>query len=145
MSPSRRRAVARGGSPPRCVAWYPTLAHRPWWLPVRSPGAIPLSPAITHAHYPCGAMGTSRPTAITPVQFAPHSTRPRPLAARSTLALRCALPWAGPVAVGRDVPIAPPRHMARCAAWHPALRLAPPRRCPWRLATAVRGLASSTR
>ena len=33
----------------------------------------------------------------------------------------------GPVAVGRDVPIAPPRRMARCAAWPPA----PLARAPW--------------
>ena len=33
---------------------------------------------------------------------------------------RCAVSWCGPVAVGRDVPIAPPRRMARCAAWHRA-------------------------
>ena len=47
----------------------------------------------------------------------------------------------GPVAVGRDVPIAPPRRMARCAAWHPAPapsgpvaapRCAFPYRSPWR-------------
>ena len=37
----------------------------------------------------------------------------------------------GPVAVGRDVPIAPPRRMARCAAWHPMpLARAPRPRAP---------------
>ena len=35
----------------------------------------------------------------------PGSHRPRPVAMRAARA-----PWSGPVAVGRDVPIAPPRH-----------------------------------
>ena len=89
MSPSRRRAIARGGSPPRCAAWHPAFFARK------------IRAAITHAHYPGGAIGTSRPTAITPANFAcvlsarcgapPRrapppcltlvSTRPRPLAA----------------------------------------------------------------
>ncbi len=34
--------------------------------------------AIPPAHYPCGAMGTSRPTAITPAKFAHTEPRPRP-------------------------------------------------------------------
>ena len=49
------------------------------------------------------------------------------LASRTPARTPWRVPRSCPVAVGRDVPIAPPRH------------------CPWRLATAVRGLASSTR
>ena len=63
-----------------------------------------------HAHYPGGAMRTSRPTAITPAWGAP------PLHTRNSHTIYTALgahrlcPVVRPVAVGRDVPIAPPRH-----------------------------------
>ena len=46
----------------------------------------------------------------------------RALRAYPVVRCRCVrtarVPWCGPVAVGRDVPIAPPRRIARCAAWH---------------------------
>ena len=85
---SRHRASAR------CAAWH--LAHprrAPPLHPQKSrPLAVARSPpsprapspcpvvrtAITPAHYPRGAMGTSRPTAITPKN---SPRRPRPLAA----------------------------------------------------------------
>ena len=115
MSPSRRRAIARGGSPPRCVASHlalPAAPHRACLLArSRTPSETLKSPAVAHrlcapihpvpslfvplcvknnrpprrplarfpippAHYPCGAMGTSRPTAITPAKFA-HTLRTR--------------------------------------------------------------------
>ena len=83
MSPSRRRAIARGGSPPRCAAWQ--VAHAESFAcrgsvrgTVRGRAAHParchdraaiyprsLRTRITPAHYPGGAMRTSRPTAIT--------------------------------------------------------------------------------
>ena len=56
---------------------------------------------ITHDHgaraLPCGAMGTSRPTAITPAKFA-RALRP-PF---TTPVHTARAPWCGPVAVGRD-------------------------------------------
>ena len=56
---------------------------------------------------------------------------PRNSPALPLAAPRGAVPWCGPVAVGRDVPIAPPR-LARCAAWPPVLPLAKPRGAvPW--------------
>ena len=66
MSPSRRRAIgavrglaSRSPSPRTpCAAWHPA--------PSRPVAARRCRPAITHAHYPFGAIGTSRPTAITP-------------------------------------------------------------------------------
>ena len=67
---------------PLCRAPSPLAPPRS--LPRRAPH-YPLSrrcrPAITHAHYPGGAMGTSRPTAITPAQFARPRPVPAPLAA----------------------------------------------------------------
>ena len=88
MSPSRRRATARGGSPPRCAAWHP--AHAESFAcrgsvrgtvrvraahPARCHNRAAITPAKFArprgtAHYPGGAMGTSRPTAITPAKFA---------------------------------------------------------------------------
>ena len=67
MSPSRRRAIGavRG------------LASR---APPRAPLCGPIMRSITHAHYPGGAMGTSRPTAITPAIFARGGSPPRPTA-----------------------------------------------------------------
>ena len=74
MSPSRRRAW-RGA---RLCLPHPAAA-----LSLPPPGSHPT--AITHAHYSCGAMGTSRPTAITLAKFTPASW-----------------PCVPPVAVGRD-------------------------------------------
>ena len=66
--------LASGGSPPaaRCAAG--PLIRRDVMIapPLRTRGA--------HAHYPCGAMGTSRPTAITPAIFARGGSPPRPTA-----------------------------------------------------------------
>ena len=60
MSPSRRRAAWRGAR-----LGIPRPSHAP---------PRPVAPAPT-AHYPGGAMGTSRPTAITHVQFSHHAPR----------------------------------------------------------------------
>ena len=84
MSPSRRCAIARGGSPPRCAAWQ--VAHAESFAcrgsvrgTVRDRAAHPARyhdrAAITRAHYPGGAMGTSRPTAITHDHGARRITR----------------------------------------------------------------------
>ena len=78
--------------------------------------APPLHPRGALAHYPGGAIGTSRPTAITPANFAwyyPHDAV-RPLAAPHRHA-----PRSCPVAVGRDVPIAPPCPVAAPHRPHP--------------------------
>ena len=154
--------------------------------PVPHCRALPLPRSITPAHYSGGAMGTSRPTAITPAKFAciTQVASPRgvvsshPFLARATAPCAPPCPLAAPhcrahhpcgLAVGRDVPIAPPRH--RRGAWlgfpRPSRRryraplptqITRAARClaagppgsrrshrPWRLATAVRGMASSTR
>ena len=58
MSPSRRRAMAR------CAAWHPAPSPRTLARPVTTPSPAPV--AIPQTHYPCGAMGTSHPTALTP-------------------------------------------------------------------------------
>ncbi len=110
---SRRRASAR------CAAWQ--VAHAESFAcrgsvrgTVRGRAAHPARDAITNAnyvpllhprgalaYYPSGAMGTSRPTAITPANGIPRH-RPRPVACAS---LRVHRPC--PVAVSRDH--APPR------------------------------------
>ena len=91
MSPSRRRAIARGGSPtarggspPRCAAWQ--VAHAESFAcrgsvrgtvcgraahPARCPYRAAITPAKFARALPCGAMGTSRPTAITHARGAP--------------------------------------------------------------------------
>ncbi len=55
------------------------------WLgippPRRAPWCGPIMRSITPAHYSGGAMGTSRPTAITPAKFA-RNTPPRPVVVR---------------------------------------------------------------
>ena len=143
IAPPRR--IARGGSPPRCAAWHPAPSPH---LPARAVplagfrGAIPVdvrrspsppSPsraawhpakfarALPTATGRCGAMGTSRPTAITPAWSAPPFIYPRALPgcrdarlgivhtlrvlhAAALSAARCA---AGP-RTRRDVMIAPP-------------------------------------
>ena len=52
MSPSRRRAIARGGSPPRCVASHlalPAAPHRACLLArSRTPSETLKSPAVAH-------------------------------------------------------------------------------------------------
>ena len=58
------RAAAHGGSPPRCAALHP--APRPRHGARTAEAArYPYRTATGHAHYSSGAMGTSRPTAIT--------------------------------------------------------------------------------
>ena len=76
----RARCPHRAAAPSaRCVAWH--RAHAESFAcrgsvrgTVRGRAAHPARchdrAAITHAHYPGGAMGTSRPTAITPAIFA---------------------------------------------------------------------------
>ena len=79
--PSRAppRRIARGGSPPRGAAWQ--VAHAESFAGrgsvrgmvrdrVARPARYHDRTALSHAHYPGGAMGTSRPTAITPAIFA---------------------------------------------------------------------------
>ena len=116
---SRRRAIiARGGSPPRCAAWQ--VAHAESFAcrgsvrgTVRGRAAHPARchnrAAITHAIFaralPGGAMGTSRPTAITHAKFARHYARN--IRTRITWAAR----WQPTIARGGSPP--------RCAAWHP--------------------------
>ena len=82
-------------------------------------------------HYSGGAIGTSRPTAITPshirCQYARELRTARALARTSWCAPpvpRCRAHRPCPVAVGRDVPIAPPCHRrgARLCHPHPARR-----------------------
>ena len=111
LAPPRR--IARGGSPPRCAALHPAHAESfacrglPAGAPRPrhdarqgcAPGAIlgrrisrlapPLPTRIAPAHYPCGAMGTSRPTAITPAIYAPRAHRPYPVAVRRCGGARC--------------------------------------------------------
>ena len=78
--------------------------------------APPLPTRITRAHYPGGAMGTSRPTAITPAIFAP------PLPPRITPPVR---PAPYPVVRSRcgraRCPHRAAAPSARCAAWHRAI------------------------
>ena len=126
MSPSRRRVTAR------CAAWHP--APLPCGMAVRPvSGALGVSRrhalrgyrgrtetpqqnsqrvllAIFHAHYPGGAMFGRRASRLVPYR---HYTRAVCAAITHAHYTACAprgrAPWCGPVAVGRDVPIAPPR------------------------------------
>ena len=80
------------------------------------------------------ARAASRIAAPSPCPAASRTPRPRPVVRsrsrahrpRPVVRSRCHVPWSGPVAVGRDVPIAPPRRIARggspprCAAWQVA-------------------------
>ena len=114
MSPSHRRASAR------CAAWH--RAHAESFAcrgsvrgTVRGRAAHPARchdrAAITHAHYPGGAMGTSRPTAITPAM--PHTIFAQPLPTRITPPVRPArAPWCGPVVRSRGD--SPPTLTALC-------------------------------
>ena len=104
MSPSRRRAVARGGSPPRCAAWQ--VAHAESFA------------CRSSVRGTCAAGPRNRRDGdIEPYR---HYTRsiPPPLP-RSTLVSR------------RDSWLAPPCRIARggspprCVAWHPALHARP--------------------
>ena len=106
--------------------------------PVPHCRALPLPRSITPAHYSGGAMGTSRPTAITPAKFAciTQVASPRgvvsshPFLARATAPCAPPCPLAAPhcrahhpcgLAVGRDVPIAPHRPVANpCTARAPS-------------------------
>ena len=100
-------ATARGGSPPSRLA-------------------PPLHPRGALAYYPGGAIGTSRPTAITPANFA------YVLSARCDA--RLGILRSTPVRhfPAPPLPLAPYRHYTR--EWHPAPSLVPrcvrPRRAP---------------
>ena len=76
--PGSRPLVVRGASPPRCAAWH------------RAPS--PRLTAITPAHYPCGAIGTSRPTAFTPANSARNPSPPLAPSPSPLLVLRGAVP-----------------------------------------------------
>ena len=92
--------------------------HRPWGLPTSR-----LAPPFTHAHYPGGAMGTSRPTAITLAKLARSGSPPRPcpLSACAT-ALRL---WGAINGALPRAPTAPPAaHLPR------TYRAPPPRLLP---------------
>ena len=86
--PTRAAAIhVRGGSPPQCAAWHPAIFARRITRVARYTPAVALT-AAPYRHYAsatgrahdhgafrtttgrCGAMGTSRPTAITPTIFA---------------------------------------------------------------------------
>ena len=111
MSPSRRRAI---GAVRRLASRAPRHA------PLAALPSTRLSPrpvAVTHTHYPGGAMGTSRPTAITPGHYATLF--------RTHIDAPCRAPLPRPVAVGRDarspgLPARAAAPSARCAAWQVA-------------------------
>ena len=105
LAPPRHRRGAWLGIPRPRAPPPPPLAAR-----IRALTAHFVARTVTLAHYPCGAMGTSRPTAITPAWYALASRR-----RAASPAPRCRAHCPCPVAVGRDVPIAPPRH--RRGAW----------------------------
>ena len=123
---SRRRAFARGGSPPRCAAWHP--APLPRAPPVSRCAALSCDPC-THAHYPGGAMGTSRPTAITHAGCAPPFS-PRTPSPRTPSRRTARVPSPGPFAIrsrcgrARCLAAGPPGSRRRAAwrggaTWHP--------------------------
>ena len=106
MSPSRRRAMAR------CAAWHPapsprTLARpvtppspRPWGFPT-----LPARAASPHCRAPwCGPVAARIARASLPSPVAVPIAR--------SICHAVSLPC-GPVAVGRDVPPAPPRPVVR--------------------------------
>ena len=114
LAPPRR--IARGGSPPRCATLHPAP-------PPRSLAAL-LARAPLRAHRPFPvAVGRDVPIAP-PRRFARGGSPPRCVALHPAyprtpprVPLPCAPPVPRlrahrpyPVAVGRDVPIAPPRH-----------------------------------
>ena len=117
IAPPRHSAVRGLACAPWCgmavrtVAWAPVVTGRRALRGYRGRTETPQQNsqrvllAIFHAHYPGGAMGTSRPTAITPAWGAP------PFPTRITRAARCLA--AGPPGSRRRAP-------ARCAALHPA-------------------------
>ncbi len=101
---ARARCSAAGspGSPvgaPHLAAGPPDSRRRAWRLATAVRGfasrprprhgartaeaaRYPYRAAITHAHYSSGAMGTSRPTAVTPAKHAPPLPRPALLLSR---------------------------------------------------------------
>ena len=117
MSPSRRRAIARGGSLPRCVAWHPA-PHR-----AHPPRLLPAPPR--RAHRPC-------PVAVWPPGLPARAASPRGRAhlvpSRRIAPHSCPHRAAAPSSCAPPVPrcgrarcphraAAPP---ARCAAWQVA-------------------------
>ena len=118
MSPSRRQP-APPRTPHRCTHRpcgmavgrdVPIAPHRPVAVrPTRIPLPCPVVRSRDHAqpiaHYTRALPGRrdGRPPGL-PARALP------PLRPRNSHAIRRRTPWCGPVAVGRDVPIAPPRH-----------------------------------
>ena len=85
----RARCPHRAAAPSaRCVAWHPAPSLCVPLVRLAPYRTLPTRDAhvITHAHYPGGAMGTSRPTAITPAKYAHHYPRALPVAARRRIA-----------------------------------------------------------
>ena len=105
-------------APLRPVSVRPTRAPLP--RPVRGPSPLPRQPAHSPRHH-------------RGVRLCIPRTPRRSPSPRSTLVSARRAPHSCPVAVGRDVPIAPPRYIARggspprCAALHPPP--SPPPRC----------------
>ena len=101
--------------------------HRPWGLPTL-PARAAITPACALAYYPGGAMVGGRASRLAPYRHYTREWHPAPSPAPVCVSPRaaCRAPHSCPVAVGRDVPIAPPRHVARggspprCVALHPA-------------------------
>ena len=122
------------------VLFLPLFNKTPTHIPYvrthcRAPHAPPRAPNITPAHYAGGAMLGRRGSRLAPPRHRRGawlcSPAPSPRVPSHA-------PHSCPVAVGRDVPIAPPRRGAvRGFASRPrrASRPSPPDR-PWRLATA---------
>ena len=107
---SRRRAITRGGSPPRCAAWHPA--------PSPHPVAAPRGRAQPIAHY-TRSLPVRRDEDIAPYRHYAREFRtqcPRPLHHPAF----ARTPWSGPVAVGRDaiaraqLTASRRRAMARC-------------------------------
>ena len=204
MPPSRRRTTARGGSPPRCVAWHPAprcrappscglasrapsrttlvrlggrarCSHRaaaPLPVAARHRGArlgiphtlrvlhaaalsaawcaagprtrrdVMIAPPFTRALYPGGAMGTSRPTAIThawvtralPTHGAPrHHTRNIRMRITPPVRPRPCPPPCG--LASRALAVRPRRALAARPRRAPSCPAGPPGHRPWGLPT----------
>ena len=162
IPPPRPRRFARGGSPPRCVAWQvahaesfagasPCAPHSRAGRGVRSTTrgtaagpnlyALPLHPRITRAaRWSAAGPPGSRPTAITPAQFArPRAPPPRTLSPHRprwlTAPPRSPSPRSPPLcSYSFIVMVFVFLCVLFCAAWHPppsrSLAALPPRLAP---------------
>ena len=115
--------LIRAKTPPRTMV-------SPECAPPRA--SAPLPTRNTPAHYPGGAMSAATARGgSSPSRLAPYRHYTRKIRTRITPVSRCRAHHSCGLAVGRDVPIAPPRHRRGARLGIPRPRRAAWSRAPW--------------